>query len=64
MAKGSLADDPSRSGWQWEHVKAQLADEYHHPAKWEANCKVVRAFLVFAAGVIISRNFGEALFVS
>lgn len=25
---------------------------------------VVRAFLVFAAGVIISRNFGEALFVS
>lgn len=58
------ADDPSRSGWQWEKMKVQLAEEYHNPAKWEANCKVVRAFLVFAAGVIISRNFGEALFVS
>jgi hypothetical protein len=29
-----------------------------------AACAVVRAFLVFATGVIISRNFGEALFVS
>jgi hypothetical protein len=28
------------------------------------NSAVVRAFVVFAAGVIISRNFGEALFVS
>jgi hypothetical protein len=33
------ADDPSRSGWQWEKMKAQLAEEYHNPAKWEANCK-------------------------
>jgi len=32
-------DDPTRTGWQWEHLKAQLAEEYHNPAKWEANCK-------------------------
>lgn len=34
-------DDPSRSGWQWEKVKATMAEEYHNPAKWEANCKGV-----------------------
>lgn len=40
MPKALLsADDPTRSGWQWEKMKAQLAEEYHNPAKWEANCK-------------------------
>lgn len=35
------------------------------PCRCLCTCNaVVRAFLVFAAGVIISRNFGEALFVS
>ncbi|KAF8055927.1 Afg1l [Scenedesmus sp. PABB004] len=51
----------SRSSWQWEKLKDDIFDEYSHPAKFEANCKVLRAFAVFAAGIIIARNFGEAL---
>lgn len=66
MAKSSegVNSAASRSGWQWERLKADLAEEYHHPAKFEANCKVLRAFVVFVAGIVVARNFGEALFVS
>ena len=54
----------SRSNWQWEKLKDDLVDEYYHPEKFAANAKVLRAFAVFAAGIIVARNFGEALFVS
>jgi hypothetical protein len=41
-----------------------LKDEYQHPGKRAANLKLLRALAVFAAGVIVARNFGEALFVA
>lgn len=65
MPKALPSTSPAtRSGWQWEKLKDDLLDEYYHPEKFAANAKVVRAFAVFAAGIIIARNFGEALFVS
>jgi hypothetical protein len=64
MAPKALPSGASRSSWQWEKLKTDLAEEYYHPGKFEANCKVMRAFAVFITGIIIARNFGEALFVS
>jgi hypothetical protein len=43
---------------------ATLKDEWEHPGKRSANLKLLRALAVFAAGVIVARNFGEALFVA
>lgn len=39
MAPKALPSPASRSSWQWERMKAELEDEYHNPAKFEANCK-------------------------
>lgn len=64
MPKAIMENPASRSSWQWEKLKAHIEEEYYNPAKFDANCKLVRAFAVFAAGIIIARNFGEALFVS
>jgi hypothetical protein len=37
----AIEDKPtSRSSWQWEKLKAHLEEEYHNPAKFDANCKV------------------------
>lgn len=41
-----------------------LVDEWKHPQKRQANLKLLRALAVFAAGVVVARNFGEALFVA
>ncbi len=43
---------------------AQLKDEWEHPQKRAVNLRLLRALAVFAAGVVVARNFGEALFVA
>jgi hypothetical protein len=52
-----------RSASSVERVVADLKDEYQNDAKFKANLRLLRAFAVFAAGVIVARNFGETLFV-
>jgi len=46
-----------------ERALADLKDEYHNDAKFKANLRLLRALAVFAAGVVVARNFGETLFV-
>lgn len=41
-----------------------LKDELTHSGKRAANLRLLRALAVFAAGVVVARNFGEALFVA
>lgn len=46
--------------------KAQkfLKDEWQHPGKRAANLRLLWALSVFTTGVVVARQFGEALFVS
>jgi hypothetical protein len=45
-----------------DRLKAQLKDEWQNDAKFSANLRLLRAIAVFASGIIVARNFGEALF--
>ena len=45
-----------------DQLKAQLKDEWANEAKFSANLRLLRAIAVFASGIIVARNFGEALF--
>lgn len=49
---------------RWERLKRELEDEWKNDAKFKANLRILRAVAVFTAGVVVARNFGEALFVS
>lgn len=53
-----------KGGSQMDELKRELKDEFSNPAKRSANLKLFRALAVFIGGVIVARNFGEALFVS
>lgn len=44
-------------------VKRFMREEWGNPSKRSANLKLLRAVSVFAAGVIVARVWGEALFV-
>lgn len=56
---------PAPSGGKKKaQIPPWLVDEWEHPGKRQANLKLLRALAVFAAGVIVARNFGEALFVA
>lgn len=48
-------------------VASDLADwareEWRHPAKRAANLRILRAVAVFVGGVVVSRSYGEYLFV-
>jgi hypothetical protein len=46
-----------------EQMKRFLREEWRNPGKRSANLKLLRALSVFAAGVIVARVWGEALFV-
>jgi len=47
-----------------DRLVADLKDELTHSGKRAANLRLLRALAVFAAGVVVARNFGEALFVA
>jgi hypothetical protein len=47
----------------WDKIKRQLQDEYQNQAKFTANLRLLKAIAIFTAGVVVARNFGEALFV-
>jgi hypothetical protein len=65
LALGAPAAGDDTKGAKKQHqIPPWLADEWKHPAKREANLKLLRALAVFAAGVLVARNFGEALFVA
>ena len=49
-------------GGMGDRLKAQLKDEWQNEAKFSANLRLLRAIAVFASGIIVARNFGEALF--
>jgi len=46
-----------------EDLTAWVKEELNNPGKRAASIKIMRAFAVFAAGVVISRSYGEYLFV-
>jgi hypothetical protein len=56
----AIEDKPtSRSSWQWEKLKAHLEEEYHNPAKFDANCKVNSRIRVSLQLTISSRMIGK-----
>jgi hypothetical protein len=46
-----------------EGLVAWAQDEMSNPGKRAASIKILRAFAIFTAGVVISRSYGEYLFV-